>query len=134
MDERDEWRVPDKPWWEDMLKLPPASIASFKAIWGVDYDVIMGPLRQNARESIARAALFEEPKFVRRGPRKRLPVWLCGLLGGHRRYYTFIDSARLIEASLNRTVHEVDPRLYFTLGFDHVVSHAECRRCGRRLD
>jgi hypothetical protein len=60
MDERDQWRVPDQPWWADMLKQPPAPIASFKAVWGVDYDVIMGSLRQNSRESRARAALFEK--------------------------------------------------------------------------
>jgi hypothetical protein len=68
------------------------------------------------------------------GPDRRMPSWLCRLLGGHRAWITVIDSARLVEASLSRTVKEIDPRLGFTMGLDHVTTHHECRRCGRKLD
>jgi hypothetical protein len=57
MDDRDHWRVPDQTF-ANILKLDNAR--SFRVMWGVDYDTIMGSLRQNSRESRVKAALFEK--------------------------------------------------------------------------
>ena len=58
MDERDKWVIPPPTISEIVRKAPFKD--TFRAQWGVDYQVIMGELRQNSRESRAKAALFEK--------------------------------------------------------------------------